>query len=49
MTMDGKDRELPLLLGLMPVMSQRTTDAATFYQVTNKPLLGSGPYLFSGV
>jgi peptide/nickel transport system substrate-binding protein len=49
MTMDGQDRELPLLLGLMPVLSKRATDAATFDQATSTPLIGSGPYVFSRV
>lgn len=48
MTMDGQDRELPLLLGLMPVLSKKATNAETFDQVTNTPLLCSGPYRFAG-
>ncbi len=43
------DRELPLILGLMPVLAKHTIDAATFEQTTFKPLTGSGPYTVSAV
>jgi peptide/nickel transport system substrate-binding protein len=49
MNMDGQDRELPLILGLMPVLPKHKVDAATFDQSTLKPLLGSGPYQVSRV
>lgn len=44
MNMDGQDRELPLILGLMPVLPKHKIDPATFDQSTLIPLLGSGPY-----
>jgi len=43
------DRELPLILGLMPVLAKHAVDPATFEQTTFKPLLGSGPYTVSAV
>ena len=38
------DREMPLILGLMPVLPQHAIDAATYDQTTLTPLIGSGPY-----
>ena len=38
------DRELPLFLGLMPVLSSKATDAAHFDETTLKPPMASGPY-----
>lgn len=49
MNMDGQDRELPLILGLMPVLPKHKIDPATFDQSTLMPLLGSGPYQVSRV
>lgn len=43
------DRELPLLIGLMPVFSRNGTDAATFDQSSFKPPIGSGPYTVAEV
>lgn len=45
----GDDRELPLILGLMPVLPAHATDAAAFEETTFKPLTGSGPYVVSNV
>lgn len=38
------DRELPLILGLMPVLPSHAVDAATFEETSFRPILGSGPY-----
>ncbi|MDB5548859.1 MAG: extracellular solute-binding protein family 5 [Tardiphaga sp.] len=38
------DRELPLILGLMPVLPKHAIDPDTFEQTSLKPPLGSGPY-----
>ncbi|WP_157019150.1 extracellular solute-binding protein [Mesorhizobium xinjiangense] len=38
------DRELPLILGLMPVLPKHAIDAETFDRSTLKPMIGSGPY-----
>lgn len=43
------DRELPLILGLMPVLSKHAVDPATFEQTSLDPPLGSGPYRVSAV
>lgn len=43
------DRELPLILGLMPVLAKHAIDEASFEQTTFKPLLGSGPYTVTKV
>ena len=46
---DGQDRELPLILGVMPVFAKHATNAATFEETTFTPLVASGPYLVSMV
>jgi peptide/nickel transport system substrate-binding protein len=46
---DASDRELPLILGLMPVLSKRATNPATFEQTSFTPPLGSGPYTVASV
>ena len=38
------DRELPLILGLMPVLPKHATNAATFEDTTFAKPVGSGPY-----
>jgi peptide/nickel transport system substrate-binding protein len=38
------DRELPLIIGLMPVLAKHAVNAATFEDTSFEPLLGSGPY-----
>ncbi len=43
-TLDGKDRELPLILGLMPVLPAHYFANHAFDKTTLKPMLGSGPY-----
>ncbi|WP_436202428.1 extracellular solute-binding protein [Astrobacterium formosum] len=43
------DRELPLILGLMPILPRHAVDEATFEDTSLKPPLGSGPYVFSAV
>lgn len=43
------DRELPLILALMPVLAEHATDPATFEQTTFTAPLGSGPYRASEV
>ena len=39
------DRELPLILGLMPILPKHATDAARFDQTSLAPPLGSGAYV----
>jgi peptide/nickel transport system substrate-binding protein len=43
------DRELPLILGLMPVLAKHAIKPATFEDTTFEPLLGSGPYSVTAV
>jgi peptide/nickel transport system substrate-binding protein len=43
------DRELPLILGLMPVLAQHATDPAIFEDTSFIAPLGSGPYTVSDV
>lgn len=38
------DRELPLILGLMPVLPRHAIDAEKFEESSLQPLIGSGPY-----
>jgi peptide/nickel transport system substrate-binding protein len=45
----ANDRELPLILGLMPVLPQHATDVATFEETSMAPLIGSGPYRVTAV
>ncbi|WEK48925.1 MAG: extracellular solute-binding protein [Candidatus Kaistia colombiensis] len=46
---DGADRELPLLIGLMPILPKHATDIENFDRSTLKPLIGSGPYVMGEV
>jgi peptide/nickel transport system substrate-binding protein len=48
-TFAAPDRELPLILGLMPVLPEHAIDAETFDRSTLKPLIGSGPYVVDQV
>ena len=43
------DRELPLILGLMPVLPQHAVDVATFEASTLAKPIGSGPYVVGSV
>ena len=45
----SNDRELPLILGLMPVLPQHAINVATFENTTLAKPLGSGPYLVADV
>jgi peptide/nickel transport system substrate-binding protein len=45
----GDDRELPLILGLMPVLPKHAIDPATFEETTVRPMIGSGPYVIGKV
>lgn len=48
-TFKQPDRELPLILGLFPILPRHATDAARFDKSTLKPLVGSGPYRLESV
>ena len=43
------DRELPLILGLMPVLPRHAVDPATFEETTMTGPIGSGPYRVTAV
>ncbi|TMJ02623.1 MAG: ABC transporter substrate-binding protein [Alphaproteobacteria bacterium] len=45
----GDDRELPLILGLMPVLAKHAVNPDTFEDTSMTPLVGSGPYRVSAV
>lgn len=45
----SNDRELPLILGLMPVLAKHTINVDTFEEPTYTPFVGSGPYVISKV
>ena len=48
-TFKQPDRELPLILGLLPILPKHATDAENFDRSTLKPLIGSGPYKLESV
>jgi peptide/nickel transport system substrate-binding protein len=43
------DRELPLILGLMPVLAKHAVNPDTFEDTTFDPIIGSGPYVVDKV
>jgi peptide/nickel transport system substrate-binding protein len=43
------DRELPLILGLMPILPRHAVDAATFEETSMTPPMGTGPYRVTAV
>ncbi|SER07846.1 peptide/nickel transport system substrate-binding protein [Faunimonas pinastri] len=45
----GTNRELPLLIGLMPILPKHAVDAATFDRSSLKIPIGSGPYTIAAV
>ena len=48
-TWPGDDRELPLILALMPVLAKHAIDPEKFEDTSMTPLVGSGPYRVSQV
>jgi peptide/nickel transport system substrate-binding protein len=46
---ESGDREMPLIIGLMPVLPSHLLDAETFEKTTLQPLIGSGPYVIDKV
>lgn len=45
----ANDRELPLILGLMPVLPKHAIDPENFDKSTLTPIIGSGPYILSEI
>ncbi len=46
---DANDRELPMILGLMPVLPRHAIDPATFEDTSMAGPIGSGPYRVAAV
>lgn len=46
---NNTDRELPLIIGTMPIFARHATNPATFPETSFTPLTGSGPYLVTEV
>lgn len=46
---DGSNRELPLVIGSLPIFARHATNAESFGETSFKPALGSGPYAVSEV
>lgn len=46
---DSHDRELPLILAMMPIFAAHATDPETFDRTTLTPPIGSGPYAITEV
>jgi peptide/nickel transport system substrate-binding protein len=45
----ANDRELPLILGLMPILPKHAIDPDKFEEAMLDPLIGSGPYVIAKV
>ena len=43
------DREMPLIMGLMPILPKHLVDPDAFERTTLKPIVGSGPYTIAKV
>jgi peptide/nickel transport system substrate-binding protein len=48
-TQEAGDRELPLLIGLMPVFSKKAMEGRNFEEASLTPIIASGPYVAGGV
>lgn len=48
-TQEAGDRELPLILGLMPIISKAYWQGRDFATTTLDPITGSGPYVIANV
>jgi peptide/nickel transport system substrate-binding protein len=48
-TQDAGDRELPLIVGVMPVLSKAFWQAKDFAATTLDPIMGSGPYVMKDI
>ncbi len=46
---EAGDRELPLIVGVMPVISRKFWEGKTFDETTLDPIVGSGPYVIAEV
>jgi peptide/nickel transport system substrate-binding protein len=48
-TQDSGDRELPLIIGVMPILSKAFWEGKDFAATTLDPIVGSGPYVIQSV
>lgn len=46
---EGGDREMPLIMGLMPILAKHAVDAETFEKTSLAAPIGSGPYIVDEV
>lgn len=46
---ESGDRELPLIVGLMPILPKKAWEGKAFDATTVEPLMGSGPYVMAEV
>ncbi len=49
MTQDQGDRELPLIMGLMPILPKHYWETRDFEASTLDPIMGSGPYVLAEI
>ncbi|CAN5545643.1 extracellular solute-binding protein [soil metagenome] len=49
LTQNAGDRELPLIMGLMPILPKHFWSARDFEATTLEPVIGSGPYILTTV
>lgn len=49
MTQDAGDRELPLIMGLMPILPRHYWEKRDFEASTLDPIMGSGPYVLAEI
>jgi peptide/nickel transport system substrate-binding protein len=48
-TQEVGDRELPLIIGVMPILSKKSFEGRVFEEASLTPLIGSGPYVVADV
>jgi peptide/nickel transport system substrate-binding protein len=46
---DKGDRELPMIVGLMPILSKKSWEGKSFDESSLAPIIGSGPYVFADI
>lgn len=49
LTQEEGDRELPLIMGLMPILPKHYWQKRNFEESTLDPIMGSGPYVFGEI
>ncbi len=46
---DKGDRELPMIIGLMSILSKKSWEGKNFEETSIAPIIGSGPYIFGEI